>query len=112
MTRHPSLFAARRRPVHADLARAVRRATGPGSEILSACERAWASASFVGARHQLVLALPTGLARGDAVRLAAALGDREWTVRGTIVADLAADVLEDSDGRCRLNVEALTVEDA
>lgn len=112
MTRHPPLFTARRRPVHADLTRAVRRAIGSGSEVLSACERAWASASFVGARHQLVLALPPGMGRGDAVRVASALSDREWAVRGTIVADLSADVLEDADGRCRLNVEALTVEDS
>ena len=86
----------------------MRRATGPGSEILSACERAWASASFVGARH----VFPCTLAAGDAEMVRRALHDRlgatEWALPGHIVADV---VVECGAGPDRLQIEILTVED-
>ncbi len=96
----PALFAApayagpaprRAAPRHpgTQLVRAVMQLAGGQAEILRHAERPWASVTFSGARHTLVLrfAGAEGCAAGEA--FVAALADHEFTLRGQLVADAA-----------------------
>ncbi|MGY2732689.1 hypothetical protein [Sphingomonas sp. UYP23] len=67
----------------------------------------WASATFVGARHQIALTL-----RDDPVSLhwLAALGDAELTMRGHLVADIVTRSTPRRNGEAVVALEALTVE--
>ncbi|WP_448663649.1 hypothetical protein ACG3SL_02945 [Sphingomonas sp. CJ20] len=68
----------------------------------------WASATFVGARHVLVLRGPCGTALD---RWIAGLPDAELALRGHLVADLTiAGVTRTPEG-ATIRVEALTVEE-
>ncbi len=60
---------------------------GPGSELIEAQERAWASATFSGARHKLHLRLPMASAEAPPPAALAALPDHEFDLSGQIVAD-------------------------
>ena len=74
----PTAGAARR------LARALRTsatAAGLDALILSTTERPWASATYVGARHRLVIGLPASHARH---RWLAALAEADLPMRGHI----------------------------
>lgn len=78
--------------------------------------RAWASATFVGARHEISLRLEGDQADEAAKDFVAGLAATEFPLRGHIVADmhLAAEERGTApDGRpfVRLRIEALTVED-
>ncbi len=78
--------------------------------------RTWASATFTGARHEVTLLLTGESAPASAARFIATLGEREFELRGHVVADIAlvaSEAVQDSDGRpaMRLRLEALTVED-
>lgn len=68
----------------------------------------WASATFIGARHQLTLRL----ARTDAAKAwLAKLADAELPIRGHLLADLlVTGVIHDAE-QIIARVEALTVED-
>jgi hypothetical protein len=75
--------------------------------------RAWASATFSGARHELVLRLDGYNAGAVADRLLLGLDAAEFTLRGHILADIALVQREAlAGGVQRLRLEALTVEDA
>lgn len=73
--------------------------------------RAWASATFVGARHEIEF-LVTGVNAGAAAeRFRTDLDAREFVLRGHVLADIALRSAEPVEDGVRLRVEALTVED-
>ena len=75
--------------------------------------RQWASITFSGERHRLALCLPGPGAQGAVDAFLDGLEDREFGLRGHILADIeATGVQRDADGQIRLRLEALTVEDA
>ncbi|MEE4451112.1 hypothetical protein [Novosphingobium resinovorum] len=86
---------------------------GPSAEFLRHSERNWASATFSGARHTIVLAFEglDGVARGEA--LIAALPDHEFTVPRHLVADAVVAGVEhrQSPPRLTVEVELLVLED-
>lgn len=75
--------------------------------------RAWMSATFAGVRHEILFRIegPTALAEAD--RFLDGLEDREFELRGHILADiaLASRSSDPSDGSVRIGIEALTLED-
>ena len=78
--------------------------------------RTWASATFTGARHEITMRLAGPDAPASAARFVATLGEREFDLRGHVVADIAlisSEPAPGADGRAdmRLRIEALTVED-
>ena len=78
----------------------------------SLTSRPWASITFAGERHKLVLCLPGPGAQAAVDAFLEGLEDREFALRGHVVADIAATEVErDEDGQVRLTLEALTVED-
>jgi len=86
---------------------------GTDSSVIATSSRPWASATFVGARHVVVLRLkgPDNAAR--AATLADRLPDAEFSITGHIVADACADELrpaaDGSETVMRLSI--LTIED-
>ena len=97
-----------------ELARAVRACFvySPGQvEIAKVASLPWASITFSGARHRLMLQL-----RGPGAKVAAAsfldgLQEREFRLRGHIVADIAAlgDLGEVGEDSVAVTLDALTV---
>ena len=74
--------------------------------------RPWASITFAGERHRLALSLPGPGAQAAVDAFLDGLEDREFALRGHILADIEATGMErDADGQIRLTLEALTVED-
>jgi hypothetical protein len=83
--------------------------SGASIAVRSVDTRRWASATFVGARHRLVLDAPDD----SGVRLwLDDLPEAEFDLRGHLVADCAVVECVRRDGRYLACVEALTVEDA
>ena len=82
-------------------------AAGCNVTIADAETTRWASATFAGARHRIVLAGP------DDAALAAWLGgaaEADLPVRGHLVADLIVAAVARRDGAAEVAIEALTVE--
>jgi len=79
--------AARDRQPATRLIRAVMALAGPHAELVRHAERPWASITFAGTRHTLVLAFPgaAGVTAGEA--FAEALAEHEFAIRGQLVAD-------------------------
>lgn len=78
--------------------------------------RTWASATFTGARHEITMRLAGPDAPASAARFVATLGEREFDLRGHVVADIASVSSAPAPGAegetaMRLTIEALTVED-
>jgi sorbitol-specific phosphotransferase system component IIBC len=73
--------------------------------------RRWASVTFAGERHEVMMRLEGPDARAAIDGFLDGLADREFDVPGHIVADIAVTAVED-DGETliRLRLEALTVE--
>lgn len=69
------------------LLREVREIAGPLAEVIDHRETAWASITFSGARHTLVLRFRGSDAVSDGERLIAVLPDHEFRMRGKLVAD-------------------------
>lgn len=88
------------------LAEAV--AAGCPATLLRSDWKRWASATFTGARHQLVLSVPAGT---SLERWIAALPDAEFTLRGHLVADLVIGEVRREGDLAELSLEALTVEE-
>jgi len=67
-------------------------AAGPAGRfhIVSAASTPWASATFEGARHAVTLALEGEDAAGRAAHLRRTLPEMEFSLRGNLVADIAA----------------------
>jgi len=72
--------------------------------------RRWASATFEGARHRLVLALEGADARARADRVRAELADAEIAIRGGFVADIGVEARLEGE-TVVLAIEALTIAD-
>jgi hypothetical protein len=70
--------------------------------------RSWASATFTGARHQLVL-----LVEGEesAERFLSGIEEAEFALPLHILADISVESKERSEDGVRIALEALTVED-
>lgn len=100
-----------------DAGNALRRAIGAIAPSASVVEeissRSWASITFTGARHRIVLRLDGAGANEAADRLFENLKVAEFELRGHVVADIGvvAREIAPNDG-VRLTIEALTVEDA
>ncbi|UZK70934.1 hypothetical protein OKW76_07920 [Sphingomonas sp. S1-29] len=77
-----------------------------GTIVESDCVR-WASATFVGARHRLVLAGNDGAPARDWL---AALPEADWTLREHLVADVRLISRNTADSRFTATIEILTVE--
>ena len=94
--------------------RAMRDRIGSGAavSIEEIVSRSWASATFSGARHELLLALEGDGAAAAADAFAHNLEAAEFTLRGHILADIALASREQRGARVRLRVEALTVEES
>lgn len=100
------------------LLRAIVRRVGPGprfaaEEIVS---RSWASATFLGARHEVAFTLTGVGAEEAATRFTQGLETDEFALRGHLVASIALVAREDvqsADGSplVRIRIEALTVEE-
>ena len=95
--------------------RAVTALAGPSAELMSHAERPWASVTFSGTRHSVVLAF-TGIeavAAGEA--LIEALPDHEFAIPRQLVADAAVVAVEHTllpEPRLEVSAELLLLEDA
>ena len=83
------------------------RDAGVDMAIVSAGWTRWASATFTGARHALVL---TGTSSPALSEWLASLPEAEFALRGHIVADLAVEHVERGPDATRATIEVLTVE--
>lgn len=91
------------------LARALAPIAGPFA-LRSITSRRWASATFEGARHRLVLALEGADARERADRVQAELAETEIAIRGGFVADIGVEAQLEGETAV-LAIEALTIAD-
>ena len=75
----------------------------------------WASATFVGARHEIEVVLnPAPRMAGEAPvtdAIAARLANAEAALPGHLLADMILADHEEADGQLRLAIEALTLVD-
>lgn len=69
------------------LLREIRELAGQSSEVISHRESPWASITFSGARHVIVLRFAGSEAVSEGERLIAILPDHEFRLRGKLVAD-------------------------
>ena len=87
-------------------------ALGAPLTVEALASRPWASITFSGERHRLTLCLPGPGAQAAVDAFLDGLAEREFALRGHILADIEATGIErDADGQIRLVLEALTVED-
>ncbi len=73
--------------------------------------REWASITFTGARHEVMIRLQGDGAEAAADRFAAGLDATEFRLRGHILADIVLVGRERTEHGVHLQFEALTVED-
>lgn len=97
------------------LRQAVAALAGKEGAILSHSERSWASITFAGTRHRLVLAFagPGGVPAGET--FIEALPDHEFAIPGHLVADAAiveVDHCAVPEARLQVTVELLLLEDS
>ena len=64
---------------------------GPDIAVVASSSRPWASATFIGAQHRVILRFAGDDAAERAARFAEALPDAEFTIAGHIVADACVD---------------------
>ena len=79
-------------------------------ELETQARRRWASITFSGERHRVCLRLCGANAPAAADGFLDGLGEREFDLRGHILADIALVADERDTDRVRLTLEALTVE--
>lgn len=79
-------------------------------EVEELVSRPWASITFSGARHMLWLRIDGPGAAAAADRFLDGLGEREFPMRGHLLADIVAASDERTADAVRLRIEALTVE--
>jgi hypothetical protein len=79
-------------------------AAGCTAREVSATAHDWASATFVGMRHRIVLAVT-----GDADRWARALPEAEFRMWRHIVADLVVEAMESAGEERQVTIAALTL---
>ena len=100
----------RTRPVEARLERALVTAAARASydlAIVAHQARRWASATFTGVQHEIVVTAPRGIGFGDWV---AALPEAELPIPGHLVASLAVDRIEDDGTHIALTLTVLIIE--
>ena len=93
------------------LVRAIRAqaaATGVVVAVRSIADRPWASATFIGTRHEVALDAQPAALRD---RWIAGLAEAEWTIRGHLVADVVIDRVVDTDRDAAILISILTIED-
>jgi hypothetical protein len=81
-------------------------------EVESLESQAWASITFSGERHRLVLRLDGPEAAAAADAFLPGLAEREFTLRGHILADISLVAQERGADLVRLTLEALTIEES
>ncbi len=79
-------------------------AAGCTARELSASAHDWASATFVGMQHHVVMAVT-----GDAERWAQTLPEVEFRMWRHIVADLVVEAIEEMGGERQVTIAALTL---
>jgi hypothetical protein len=82
---------------------------GAAVAIESLASRPWASITFSGERHRLVLCIPGPGAAAAADAFLDGLDERDFALRGHILADIVLAERRDEDEQVRLVLEALTV---
>jgi len=85
---------------------------GAAVAIESLASRPWASITFSGERHRLALYLPGPGAGAAADAFLDGLAERDFALRGHVLADIVLADRSDEDEQVRLILEALTVEEA
>ena len=115
-----------RRDPHARIIAQLVQLSGPDMTVIASSSRLWASATFVGAQHRVVLRFSGGDAPANAARFAELLPDAEFSIAGHIVADACVDewgndadqcvpggepLADEPRGMLALRVTVLTVED-
>ncbi len=94
------------------LARAIAQQLDVLYRIEHAQSDSWASATFAGATHYLVVTLEGADAQQAADRIGNEIADVDYELRGHIVADIAVAGRERCDDGVILTIEALTIVDA
>lgn len=84
----------------------LRRVVCAGGEIEALASRPWASATFSGERHELVLRLPLPAA----IAFLDGLEEREFALRDHVLVDIALVSADRGGDGARLTLEALTIE--
>ncbi len=86
---------------------------GKDSSVIATSSRPWASATFVGARHAIVLRLTGPDHEARAAALAERLPEAEFSIGGHIVADACVDRLQlaEEDAGTMMHLSVLTIED-
>jgi hypothetical protein len=93
---------------------ALLRLAGSGAELIRHSERPWASVTFSGSRHNIVLAFAVTEAVAAGEAFIAALPDHEFTIPRQLVADAAIIAVEHTllpEARLIVEVELLLLED-
>ena len=88
---------------------------GGKAELIRHAERAWASVTFSGSRHTVLLAFTGAEAVAAGEQLIAALPDHEFTLPRRLVADAAVVAAEHSllpEPRLTAEIELLVLDDA
>ncbi|TPG18605.1 hypothetical protein EAH87_10970 [Sphingomonas koreensis] len=88
------------------LARALTESS-PGLAVTAGEATRWASATFTGARHSIMMSGPNSC---DLDGWIEALDEHEFDLRGHLVADIGIVDIVRTDLRAELRIEALTVE--
>jgi len=101
MSRGPNAAVLLERAILAHAARC-----GLAARVSEARSTPWASATFAGARHRLVLEVG-----GNAREWIDGLSEADLPIRLHLVADLAVSRVEDGEDSTRAELEVLTVED-
>ncbi len=82
-----------------------------GFDLEKIRSRNWASATFVGARHEMVFTLSGANGAAAADTFVRTLEVAEFPLRGHLLADIVLVGEERAPGLVRISLEALTVED-
>lgn len=100
-----------RRDCHGRLMTALLDEAGPAAQIVDSTLTPWCSATFIGARHKVVLALIGQDAADRATALAESLPETEFRIFGHIVAELVVDERQAvGASEVRLHLCVLTIE--
>ena len=84
------------------------------AELVRHSERSWASATFSGTRHEVVLSFAGGEAIAAGERFIEALPEHEFAISGNLVADAAVIAAEHTalpEPRLEVTAELLLLED-
>ena len=80
-----------RRDPHTRVIAQLLELAGPESSVIATSVRPWASATFTGARHKIVLCFGGDEQEQRAAEFASSLPEAEFTIAGHVVADACVD---------------------